>query len=360
MSEDTAGGDDFSGLGGFFFYVFLVHPITAWILRPGRFERKKSIMYAIAFLAALAAIKTGLEIQQQGPNHYQILDVTRESNPLEIKRAYKKLGLKLHPDKNPSPDAADEFDRVKQAYDVLMDLELREVYNKFGKEGIANNKRYSETQFLIEVAIFYVSWAVMAFLLTMGKKSGQARDWTFTGMIVMLIVEVVVMTSQTNPIPSWLFPTLTEYDLVRIMHSIFPAFMNGCRSLGSFLFVDVDEQLRQFLLALQEQNKDILLVLRDVQIGVQNIQSHGGGGGGPRLATSVGGLSTSNSPVVGDGGVVSKVTPTGKIKELQQRLQYSNANVAQAVQSLKTENKSSNVGFYGMILGYIVISYLFG
>eukprot|EP00536_Pseudo-nitzschia_multiseries_P007583 jgi/Psemu1/240345/estExt_Genewise1.C_1800028 len=337
--------------------MFIVHPITAWILRPGRFERKKSIMYAIAFLAALAAIKTGLELQQQGPNYYQILDVTRESNPLEIKRSYKKLGLKLHPDKNPSPNAADEFDRVKQAYDVLMDLELRDVYNKFGKEGVQNNKRYSETQFLIEVAIFYVSWAVMAFLLTMGKKSGQARDWTFTGMIVMLVVEVVVMTSQTNPIPAWLFPTVTEYDLVRIMHSLFPAFMNGCRSLGAYLFVDVDEQLRQFLLALQEQNKDILLVLRDVQIGVQNIQAHGGGGGGgPRLAAPMSG----NIPVTADGGVGTKATPTGKIKELQDRLLYSNANVAQAVQSLKTENKSSNFGFYGMILGYIVISYLFG
>jgi hypothetical protein len=59
MSEEAAGSDDFSGLGGFFFYVFLVHPITAWILRPGRFEKKKSILYAIAFLAALAAVKTG-------------------------------------------------------------------------------------------------------------------------------------------------------------------------------------------------------------------------------------------------------------------------------------------------------------
>lgn len=345
----------------FFFYVFLVHPITAWILRPGRFERKKSIMYAIAFLAALAAVKTGLEIQQQGPNYYQILDVTRGSNPLEIKRAYKKLGLKLHPDKNPSPDAADEFDRVKQAYDVLMDLELRDVYNKFGKVGVADNKRYSETQFLIEVAIFYVSWAVMAFLLTMGKKSGQARDWTFTGMIVMLVVEVVLMTSQTNPIPTWLFPTVTEYDLVRIMHSLFPAFMNGCRSLGSFLFVDVDAQLRQFLLALQEQNKDILLVLRDVQISIQNIQAHGGGGGAPRLATPAGSQSTGTIPVtIEGGGPATRATPTGKIKELQDRLQYSNANVAQAVQSLKTESKSSNLGFYGMILGYIVISYLFG
>eukprot|EP00529_Nitzschia_sp_RCC80_P031579 CAMPEP_0113496810 /NCGR_PEP_ID=MMETSP0014_2-20120614/30311_1 /TAXON_ID=2857 /ORGANISM="Nitzschia sp." /LENGTH=366 /DNA_ID=CAMNT_0000390739 /DNA_START=299 /DNA_END=1399 /DNA_ORIENTATION=- /assembly_acc=CAM_ASM_000159 len=354
------GSDDFSSLGGFFFYAFIVHPCTAWILRPGRFPRQKSIMYAIAFLAALAAIKTGLEIQQRGPNYYQMLDVTRDSNPLDIKRAYKRLGLQLHPDKNPSPDAADQFDRVKQAYDILMDLELRDVYNKFGKEGIAQNKRYSETQFLMEVAIFYVSWAVMAFLLTMGKKSGSARDWTFTGLVVMLVLEVVIMTSQTNPLPSWLFPTMTEADVVRIMHSLFPAFMNGCRSLGSYLYVDVDAQLRQFLLALQEQNKDILLVLRDVQIGVQNIQAHGGGGGGPRLAAPT----TSNIPVSGESGnatMSASATPTGKLKEIQDRLQYSNASVQQAVQSLKTDNtKSSNLGFYGMILGYIVISYLFG
>lgn len=354
MSDQQAADDDFSGLGGFLFYVFIVHPCTAWILRPGRFERKKSIMYAIGFLALLAAIKTGLEIQERGPNHYSLLGVTRESSPLDIKRAYKKLSLQLHPDKNPSPDASDQFDRVKQAYDVLMDLEFREVYNKFGKEGIAANKRFNENQFLMEVAVFYVSWAVMAFLLTMGKKSGNAREWVFTGLIVMAVVEVVVMTSQTNPIPSWMFPTLTEADLVRILHSLFPAFMNGCRSMGSYLYVDLDAQLRQLLLALQEQNKDVLMVLRDVQIGVQTIQATGGGGGGPRLT------STADLPVSTDGSVGAvRPTPTGKIRELQGRLQHSNANVAQAVQSLKTEQQSSNLGFYGMILGYIVISYLF-
>ena len=51
--------EDNDGLTGFFFYMFIVHPVTAWILRPGRFERKKSIIYAIGFLATLAAIKTG-------------------------------------------------------------------------------------------------------------------------------------------------------------------------------------------------------------------------------------------------------------------------------------------------------------
>ena len=300
-----------------------------------------------------------MEIQQRGPNHYALLGVTRESNPLEIKRAYKKLSLQLHPDKNPSPDASDQFDRVKQAHDVLMDLELREVYNKFGKEGIQANKRFNENQFLIEVAVFYISWGIMAFLLTMGKKSGQAREWVFTGLIVMMVIEVIVMTSQTNPIPSYLFPTLTENDLVKIMHSLFPAFMNGCRSMGSYLYVDLDAQLRQLLLALQEQNKDVLMVLRDIQIGVHNVQQSGvgsgGGGGGPRIAANT----TGTMPVSTDGAVQSMVTPTGKLRELQSRLHPSGGNVAQAVQGLKTEQKSSNLGFYGMILGYIVISYLF-
>uniref|UniRef100_A0A7S4K575 J domain-containing protein n=1 Tax=Odontella aurita TaxID=265563 RepID=A0A7S4K575_9STRA len=355
MSDDASGGDDLAGLSGFFFYVFIVHPATAWILRPGRFERKKSIMYAIAFLALLASVKTGLELNAKGPNHYVKLSVTRSSNPLAIKRAYKKLSLQLHPDKNPSPTASDEFDEVKQAYDVLMDMEFREVYNKFGQEGINSNKRFDETQFFIELAVFYLTWGMMVFVLTLGKKSGDARQWCFTGMIVMLVVEIAIMTSQSNPLPTSLFPQSTEYEVVWLMHSLFPAFMNGCRSLGAFLYVDLDAQARQLLLALQEQNKDILLVLRDVQIGVQSVQANGGGSGG-RLAA--GGLSTVGAPM--QVGVPMRATPTGKLKELQDRLQSSNTSVVKAVDELKSEgSKNSSFGFYAMIMGYIAFSYLF-
>jgi hypothetical protein len=240
---------------------------------------------------------------------------------------------------------------VKQAHDVLMDMELREVYNKFGKEGIKNNKRFDESQFLLETGIYYFSYGVIAFLLTLGKKSGDARNWTFTGLLSMLVIEVSVMTSQSNPLPTSLFPTVTEYEVVWLLRSLFPAFMNGCRSLGAYLYVDLDAQTRMLLLALQEQNKDMLLVLRDVQIGVQTIQSHGGGGGGgARLAT--------------DGAVgapVTRATPTGKLRELQDRLQSSNTSIAQAVQQLKNDGKSqsSNLGFYLMIIGYVAISYMF-
>lgn len=314
-------------------------------------------MYAILFLASLAAFKTGLEWNARGPNHYALLQVSRDSSPLEIKRAYKKRSLQLHPDKNKSPTASDEFDAVKQAYDILMDMELREVYNKFGQEGISANKRFDETQFFIELGVFYLTWGMLSFVLTLGKKSGDAFQWTATGLIVMLVVEIALMTSSSNPVPATVFPTLTEYEIIWWLHSLFPAFMNGCRSMGSYLYVDINAQTKQLLLALQEQNKDILLVLRDVQIGVQSIHSTGGAA---RLAGAPAGAaanSTADLPV--SGGAIPRVTPTGKLKELQDRLQTSNSNVTAAVNQLKGEQKSSSFGFYAMILGYIVVSYLF-
>lgn len=292
-------------------------------------------------------------MQQRGPNYYAVLGVSRSSNPLEIKRAYRKLSLEVHPDKNPSPEASDQFDKIKKAYDTLMDMEFREVYNKFGDEGIKANKRYDETQFLIELGVFYVTWGFMIFMLTLGKRNSDARNWTFTGLLVMLVLEVTIMTTVGNPFPTWLFPTWAEFEVVWLLHSLFPAFMNGCRSLGAYLYVDLDAQTRQLLLALQEQGKDILLVLRDVQIGVQSIQS--GGSGGPRIVAGDGNAATPQ------GAPLARATPTGKIRELQDRLQTSNTNVAQAVRSLKSDgNKSSsNMGFYLMILGYIIVSYVF-
>ena len=76
-----------------------------WLLKPGRFSRTKGLTYAISLLVAIAAVKTGLELKEQGPNYYQLMKVGRSATALEIKRSYKKMSLELHPDKNPSATA---------------------------------------------------------------------------------------------------------------------------------------------------------------------------------------------------------------------------------------------------------------
>jgi DnaJ family protein A protein 2 len=71
-------------------------------------------------------------------DYYAVLGVSKDSSQEEIKKAYKKLALKLHPDKHPTEREKYEsrFREVSEAYNVLSDEEKRTMYDRYGKEGI--------------------------------------------------------------------------------------------------------------------------------------------------------------------------------------------------------------------------------
>ena len=71
-----------------------------------------------------------------GKDYYKILGVTRSATSADIKRAYRKLSLKYHPDKNSAPDAAAKFADISTAYSVLFDDDKRETYNRGGEEAV--------------------------------------------------------------------------------------------------------------------------------------------------------------------------------------------------------------------------------
>ena len=74
-------------------------------------------------------------------DYYEVLGVEKDASAQDIKKAYRKLALKYHPDRNKSPDAEEKFKEISEAYAVLSDEEKRQQYNQFGHEGI--NGRYS-------------------------------------------------------------------------------------------------------------------------------------------------------------------------------------------------------------------------
>jgi len=70
-------------------------------------------------------------------DYYKILGVGKNFNEKQLKKAYRKLSLKYHPDKNPDdPDAAEKFIEVSNAYEVLSDPQKRAVYDQYGEEGL--------------------------------------------------------------------------------------------------------------------------------------------------------------------------------------------------------------------------------
>lgn len=67
---------------------------------------------------------------------YKLLEVSRNATPDEIKRAYRKLAMKYHPDKNPGDkNAEDKFKEVSEAYEVLSDPKTKKAYDQFGHAG---------------------------------------------------------------------------------------------------------------------------------------------------------------------------------------------------------------------------------
>lgn len=90
-----------------------------------------------------------IETESCPTEYYIILGIDKNANDIEIKKAYRQLALKWHPDKNPDnkEEAEAKFKKIGEAYFVLSDAKKRQIYDRHGKDGVrrANDSRsYSQ------------------------------------------------------------------------------------------------------------------------------------------------------------------------------------------------------------------------
>ncbi len=191
---------------------------------------------------------------------------------------------------------------MKAAYDVLMDRRNRLIYNKLGTDGLeAKRTLDDESQLLMDMGIYYVLSGALSYLLTIGKCYDNARTWAMCGLILMLVVEVLLILTPDKTeggfdLLSWVLPQLTERELVLILHSLYPPFMNGCRLVSNVLFFDINKMITDTLVQLSVTNKAMWIQLKNIEIAIgklknnknipTNVEGRGSGAGENSSSTS--------------------------------------------------------------------------
>ncbi|XP_073502888.1 dnaJ homolog subfamily C member 10 [Phyllobates terribilis] len=106
--------------------------MDGFTVRTGSNWRRTALGFLLFSLAVLVCTDE---------DYYGLLGTSRASSTREIRQAFKKLALKLHPDKNQNdPSAHDKFLKINRAYEVLKDEDLRKKYDKYGEKGLEENQ----------------------------------------------------------------------------------------------------------------------------------------------------------------------------------------------------------------------------
>ncbi len=87
-------------------------------------------------------------------DYYQVLGVSRQAGEEEIKKAYRKLAMQYHPDRNPgNREAEEKFKEAAEAYEILMDANKRQLYDRYGHDGLKSGGGFGGFDFDLSDAL---------------------------------------------------------------------------------------------------------------------------------------------------------------------------------------------------------------
>ncbi len=117
---------------------------------------------------------------------------------------------------------------------------MRDTYNRFGTDHLEFDPRKDEMQLVADIGIEFMFWGVVTYIMTLPKGARASRTWITILGIAFLAAEVFLLLTDTA-IPEWLPPTLTEYELLFYLHSIFALLIAILQIFSESLYVDADK-----------------------------------------------------------------------------------------------------------------------
>lgn len=139
----------------------------------------------------------GEEEKRGGKDHYyRLLHVDKAATQAEIKKAYRSLALRLHPDKNPDANP-EQWVEIQTAYEVLSDPAKRKIYDKFGLAGLQAQAMYGNALppgllahglAMIGCLVCSATLLLLLFVIFAGLKAGEAIGWRWSVVFIPLWV----------------------------------------------------------------------------------------------------------------------------------------------------------------------------
>eukprot|EP01095_Lingulamoeba_sp_RSL-Kostka_P005100 TRINITY_DN16457_c0_g1_i1.p2 TRINITY_DN16457_c0_g1~~TRINITY_DN16457_c0_g1_i1.p2 ORF type:complete len:412 (-),score=145.23 TRINITY_DN16457_c0_g1_i1:78-1313(-) len=119
----------------FLIYYNNLLPHNKYLLNLLKKKNMNKVVYGIIVLFFLINL---INICYAGEDYYNILGIKRDASTKEIRKAYRDLSLKWHPDKNPDnrEEATKKFEKISRAKEILTDEEKRRIYDQYGEEGL--------------------------------------------------------------------------------------------------------------------------------------------------------------------------------------------------------------------------------
>eukprot|EP00981_Chlorochromonas_danica_P008832 scaffold2312_cov165-Ochromonas_danica.AAC.72 len=304
-------------------YPFLLFSFTGSLNNP--VKRKRGLFLSLIGLTiGLLRYDAGSSLSG---NYYSVLEVSRQSSVLDIRKAYKALSKKYHPDKNPGSDAEAKFESIKTAYDVLMDESSRDIYNRFGTASLKFDPRKDELKLISEVGLSYLVWGLLAYIMTLPVACRAAKTWIIIAGIAVLSVEVCFSLTETA-MPEWMRPsTLTEFELLQLLHSAFPFIIASLSALAMSLYVDIDSTTLAVLKEVFEHQRAMAELLYQVD----------------QLAE------IAKKPVAASADLVTVDSVRNRIIELREKMDSSGEDFGRRIEDLRAASVNPGSSYYWII-----------